>query len=54
MEGKVGIGLRRNISKEILESTVLKPDFLEFAPENWMGMADTGTGSGKRRWRSIR
>ncbi len=38
MNGKVGIGLRRDISKEILESTVLKPDFLEFAPENWMGM----------------
>lgn len=38
MEGKVGIGLRRDISKEILESTVLTPDFLEFAPENWMGM----------------
>jgi len=38
MNGKVGIGLRRNISKEILESTLLKPDFLEFAPENWMGM----------------
>ncbi|MCK5136125.1 MAG: DUF692 domain-containing protein [Bacteroidales bacterium] len=38
MNGKVGIGLRRDISKEILESTVLKPNFLEFAPENWMGM----------------
>lgn len=38
MNGKVGIGLRRDISKEILESTLLKPDFLEFAPENWMGM----------------
>lgn len=38
MNGMVGIGLRRDISKEILESTLLKPDFLEFAPENWMGM----------------
>lgn len=38
MNGKVGIGLRRDISREILDSTVLKPDFLEFAPENWMGM----------------
>ena len=38
MNGKVGIGLRRDISKEILSSTVLTPDFLEFAPENWMGM----------------
>ncbi len=38
MKGKVGIGLRRDISRELLESKVLKPDFLEFAPENWMGM----------------
>ncbi len=38
MKGKVGIGLRRDISREILESNVLTPDFLEFAPENWMGM----------------
>ncbi len=38
MEGKVGIGLRRDISREILESSRLTPDFLEFAPENWMGM----------------
>ena len=38
MKGKVGIGLRRDISKEILESRKLTPDFLEFAPENWMGM----------------
>ena len=38
MEGQVGIGFRRDISQEILESSVLTPDFLEFAPENWMGM----------------
>lgn len=38
MKGKVGIGLRRDIAGEILESTALTPDFLEFAPENWMGM----------------
>ena len=38
MKGKVGIGLRRDISEEILESNVLSPDFLEFAPENWMGV----------------
>ncbi|MFO7670372.1 MAG: DUF692 domain-containing protein [Bacteroidales bacterium] len=38
MNGKVGIGLRRDISEEILDSRVLTPDFLEFAPENWMGV----------------
>ncbi len=34
----VGIGLRRDIANVILESGELTPDFLEFAPENWMGM----------------
>ncbi|MCK4750871.1 MAG: DUF692 domain-containing protein [Bacteroidales bacterium] len=38
MNGKVGIGLRRDIADEILESKELSPDFLEFAPENWMGI----------------
>ncbi|MEN8203943.1 MAG: DUF692 domain-containing protein [Bacteroidota bacterium] len=38
MEGKVGIGLRRDIAEEILQSKILTPDFLEFAPENWMGI----------------
>ncbi len=41
MEGKtvkVGLGLRRDIAEEILENRILSPDFLEFAPENWMGM----------------
>jgi len=38
MKGKVGIGLRRDIAEEILESGLLTPDFLEFAPENWMGV----------------
>ena len=38
MNGKVGIGLRRDISEEILNSQLLTPDFLEFAPENWMGV----------------
>ena len=38
MEGKVGIGLRRDIADEIIDSQILTPDFLEFAPENWMGL----------------
>jgi len=38
MKGMVGIGLRRDIAEEILEQDLLKPDFIEFAPENWMGV----------------
>lgn len=38
MEGMVGLGLRRDIAEEILDNGTLSPDFLEFAPENWMGM----------------
>ncbi len=38
MKGKVGIGLRRDIADEILESNALSPDFLEIVPENWMGI----------------
>ena len=38
MKGKVGIGLRRDIADEILESKALSPDFLEIVPENWMGI----------------
>lgn len=38
LNGKVGIGLRRDIAGEILGHSTLNPDFLEFAPENWMGM----------------
>ena len=34
----VGLGLRRDIAEEILNDSILTPDFLEFAPENWMGM----------------
>ena len=34
----VGLGLRRDIAEEILDNRILTPDFLEFAPENWMGM----------------
>ena len=38
------MGLRRDIAEEILDNRILTPDFLEFAPENWMGMG----GSWKR------
>ena len=38
MEGSVGIGLRRDIADVILSSDMIHPDFIEFAPENWMGI----------------
>lgn len=38
MKGKVGIGLRRDIAEEVIDSQVIQPDFIEFAPENWMGI----------------
>jgi len=34
----VGIGFRKDFSEEFLEGTLLKPDFIEVAPENWMGI----------------
>jgi uncharacterized protein (UPF0276 family) len=34
----VGVGFRRDIAKEFLNNKNFKPDFIEFAPENWMGM----------------
>ena len=34
----VGIGYRKDFSKEFLNSEVLKPDFVEVAPENWIGI----------------
>lgn len=38
MNGKVGIGFRRDIADELIHSDTLNPDFIEFAPENWMGI----------------
>lgn len=38
MNPGVGIGLRRDFAEEMLEASVLKPQFIEFAPENWIGM----------------
>jgi len=34
----VGIGYRKDFSKEFLSSEILKPDFVEVAPENWIGI----------------
>lgn len=36
--GKVGIGFRREFASDFLNTDVLKPGFVEFAPENWIGM----------------
>ena len=38
MKGSVGIGLRRDIADVILSSNIIQPDFIEFAPENWMNI----------------
>ncbi len=34
----IGIGFRKDFSEELLESDILKPAFIELAPENWIGM----------------
>lgn len=34
----VGIGYRKDFSKEFLSSKILNPDFVEVAPENWIGI----------------
>ena len=36
MVSGVGLGLRRDIAQDLIELESNKPDFLEFAPENWM------------------
>ncbi len=38
MNSQVGIGFRRDISEVLLNTETLQPDFIEFAPENWMGI----------------
>ncbi len=34
----IGIGLRRVLSEAIIHKKGIAPDFIEFAPENWMGI----------------
>ena len=36
MSIKAGIGFRKDFSEEFLSGSVLKPGFVELAPENWM------------------
>lgn len=34
----IGLGFRKDFSEELLASDILKPAFVELAPENWIGM----------------
>ncbi|MBL7712712.1 MAG: DUF692 family protein, partial [Chitinophagaceae bacterium] len=34
----VGIGYRKEFSEKLLYGSELRPDFIEVAPENWMGI----------------
>ena len=34
----IGLGYRRDFAEEFLEGKLVKPDFVEFAPENWMNI----------------
>lgn len=34
----VGIGFRKDFAKDFLNSAILAPDFIEVAPENWIGI----------------
>lgn len=38
LNNHIGIGFRKDFSEELLDTTVLKPAFIELAPENWIGM----------------
>ncbi len=33
-----GIGFRKDFAEEMLQNEILKPSFIELAPENWIGM----------------
>lgn len=34
----IGLGYRRDFAEEFFEGNLIKPDFVEFAPENWMNI----------------
>ncbi|MGZ3905010.1 MAG: HvfB family MNIO-type RiPP peptide maturase [Bacteroidia bacterium] len=38
ISGKTGIGFRKDFADEFLNEGVLKPNFIEVAPENWIDM----------------
>ena len=35
---KIGLGFRREIAQSFLDQDVINPDFIEVAPENWIGL----------------
>ena len=35
---RAGIGFRKDFAEEFLSGSVLKPGFVELAPENWMNI----------------
>ena len=38
ISGKTGIGFRKDFAEEFLNEGILKPNFIEVAPENWIDM----------------
>ena len=38
MNGQVGIGFRKDFGEEFLDEKLIRPNFVELAPENWMGI----------------
>jgi len=38
MSNQIGIGYRRDFADEFISNNEFKPDFIELAPENWIGM----------------
>lgn len=36
--GKTGLGFRKDFAEDFLSTDILKPSFVEFAPENWLNM----------------
>ncbi len=38
LNGKVGLGFRRDLSEDLLTTNGFKPSFVELAPENWMNI----------------
>lgn len=38
MNGKVGLGFRRDLTDDLLNDETFRPAFVEFAPENWMNI----------------
>lgn len=49
MSFPIGLGYRRSLTDELLSGQTLRPDFVELAPENWMGVG----GLWKRRLNAV-